>query len=422
MNRGAHKRTVKPAVRSSNARYVLVQASAQLAPVAAAPLITRLYSSADYGALGVFGASCALLAAVATGRYQRATLLAADGTEAIATTRVALGVSTLFCALVAAIEFVTYPLWHSTSIARSLGTWVYAIPAAGLLLATYDCFYHFSLRAGNLSAINRASVKRSVVNVGATLGLGLANWGASGTISGTVLSQVTSVRSLSRDYAIAARGVRTPFAILRRAAARHARFPKYDLWANLALVGTYNLIPLALAGFYSPAAVGLYSLAYRLLALPADLIGTSMGELYFRKVAAQRRSGGPTSPVFWRTLTVTGLAGLSSVVVAPFAPSVFGVVFGTSWREAGAVAAVMVPHVAARLAATPLFSSFAVFDRQHELLVGQVMLLVGTVVIFASLSSLTLTSMLLIHSCAMAGIYLALLARCALLNSRYGAR
>src|SRR5689334_3116097 len=71
-------------------KYIAFQAAAQMIPLAAAPIITRLYTTAQYGALGVFGAISVIGVSLATGRYERAALLAEDEAEAVDVTRLAL--------------------------------------------------------------------------------------------------------------------------------------------------------------------------------------------------------------------------------------------------------------------------------------------------------------------------------------------
>ena len=91
-------------------------ALAQALPLLFAPLLTRLYTPADFGVLAVFVAWLSNLAVVATARYDMAVVLPSDDADAARLMRLALLINTALCAL---CLLLFWP-WHQ-AIAGALG-------------------------------------------------------------------------------------------------------------------------------------------------------------------------------------------------------------------------------------------------------------------------------------------------------------
>src|SRR5439155_20814770 len=107
---------------------------ANLIPVLLSPVLTRLYAPAEFGLFAVYGRIAALLAVLATGRYEMAIVLPAEDDDAFHL----LGLSLLVVGLMIVVATVAVIAFHSPllGILRSpgLSSWLYLLPL-GVLLA-----------------------------------------------------------------------------------------------------------------------------------------------------------------------------------------------------------------------------------------------------------------------------------------------
>ena len=137
--------------------------------------------------------------------------------------------------------------------------------------------------------------------------------------------------------------------------------------ANFASVssvtGLINVIGLQLplvlcAVLFGPAAAGLYALSQRVLALPANLIGTTMGQTFLAEI---RR---PEKHALISRMTLDTYCLLMAFGVVPaiflflYGGELFQLVFGDEWYDAGVIAAWHAPWVLSAILVTVAIQVF----------------------------------------------------------------
>ncbi|MEE9385366.1 MAG: lipopolysaccharide biosynthesis protein [Nannocystaceae bacterium] len=259
-------------------------AIAQLVPILASPLLTRLYSPSDFGTFAVYTSIAAFLGVAATGRYHMAIVLAKTGAEARQIARLSLYVT--FC-LAAALMIVV--LATASSLAAALGSppvapWLHLVPLAVLATGVYETLKHCSLRRHNLRLLAFTRVVQGTSQAAAQLGMGVAALPFSGgliagSLAGQLIMTMTFARGLwRRDNLDEPRATAPP---LRQVAARYARFPQFDLPNSLATGVGQHLVVVLISHFVSASAVGFYSMARRLLTLPTRAALTSYADVLY---------------------------------------------------------------------------------------------------------------------------------------------
>jgi O-antigen/teichoic acid export membrane protein len=148
-------------------------------------------------------------------------------------------------------------------------------------------------------------------------------------------------------------------------AKRYKRFPIYSTAAGLVnSVGTH-ILPLALAGIFSPAIAGLYMLAHRVGSQPTTLVGQAIAQVFLPNAASARREGR------LGYLTTNAMTGLLKIGILPIAlliivaPDLFGIVFGANWVDAGSYLRWLSPWLAAQFVISPFTMLFVVLEKQQ---------------------------------------------------------
>src|SRR5699024_4844987 len=122
----------------------------------------------------------------------------------------------------------------------------------------------------------------------------------------------------------------------KQLAKEHYDFPMYRA-PEMILNATSNGLPvLMLSTFFGPAAAGFYSIGKTVLRLPAELIGKSVGDVFYPRIA-EAANNKENLPLLIKkaTLALAGVGILPYGLIIIFGPTIFSLVFGSDWAVAG---------------------------------------------------------------------------------------
>ncbi len=329
----------------------------------ARPLLTRLFTPEAFGLLGFYLAAVTVLATAASGKYEDAVLLPDDDRDAA-------GVWTLALALglgAAVLSLALIPF--SEPLAAALDRPDIALPLLlvplGLLATAWGRAAELWLtRTNRFRTISGSKVAQNAVMVPTQLGAGLAGGAAMGLIGGHLAGRIVGTAVLMGRALRGEGRLVLDAGDLGRLARRYRRFPLFAMPSGFLNTLSMQLPAFFLLALFEPDVLGLYVLAYGTLAVPMQLIGGSVGQVYFVRAAEARRRdalGGLTQAVFTR-LSALGLFPMAALALA--APAAFSVVFGAEWREAGVYAQLLAPWLYFVFVSAPLSNLFDVLEQQ----------------------------------------------------------
>ena len=336
--------------------------------VLASPVLTRLYTPADFGALVVYMSLLALLVILASLRYEFALPIPEDDAEAVDL----LAVCMLLVVVTASLSSLVLYLLRERVVAwtgvPALGPYLWLVPVSIFGVGFYQVFNCWAIRKGGYARIARTKVTQSVTQVALQVGVGTVVKGPLGLLLGHAVGRSNGTRTLAmldwRNDLARLRQVR--WAGMWRAMVRFRRFPV--IASSTALMNTCNLrMPaLLLAVYFGPAVAGWFALAQRVFALPSSVIGESVAQVYFGEVAATvNRDAGGLMVLFRVTLRRMFLLGLPLMLAAMAAGwFLFPVLFGRNWREAGIFVVAIAPMALAQFTAACADSTLMVLERQ----------------------------------------------------------
>ncbi len=338
---------------------------AQILVVAGAPVLTRLYSPEDFGALATFSALSAILITVAAGRYELAVMLPDDDDEATQLSALAL---LLVCVVSAATLVMAAVLYVVVVIPRgwALGAWIFLVPPTVLVGGASAVFVAGSTRRGDFGLIGTTNVVRQFVAIAAQILLGLLRLTPGGLLVGGFLGAGAANWRLGVPVIRSIRDARPSRHDLLGVAARYSRFPRYTLPSGLVSSLYLQGIPLLIGGLFGASTLGVWSLTQRVLTVPLTIVGGAAAESYY-KTGTDRR-GDRRSALRLFDQIVLGLLGVAAVpltILAFWGPQLFAFVFGQEWEQAGFYARLMLPLLLARLVASPISRTFMIYERNN---------------------------------------------------------
>ncbi len=343
---------------------------AQAIPIAISPILTRIYTPEDFGIFALYMSIAFVLSLIATARYELAIMLPKKDEDALNIVVLSLFISLIISSICLIILSV-----FNASITAMLGNpdisiWLYFIPLSVLLTGIYQSMNYWNNRHKYYKhlAINR--VVRSGVTAASNLSMGFSGFGSSGLILGSLLGQGVATALLTNT---AYQQNKYPFNAIQKVKilALIKRYKKLPL-LNLpnALVDGFRLLAITvlIAKFFTTATLGQFSLAWRMVQAPMSLIGSSLSQVFFQKVASAEKTN-------LHTITKAFLIKASIIslpiflIIYFFAVDIFTTIFGENWKIAGEAASIMAPWLFLNFLTAPLSNIFIVLNRQEIVLI-----------------------------------------------------
>lgn len=352
---------------------------------AAMPVLTRLYTPADFGLLAVFSATFAIVSVAVCLRYEIAIALPMGDDEAADLLGVSLVVALLVSALVALAVLPAAPTVSAWLGQPALAPYLWMLPLCTLLAGVHLPLQYWLVRQRQFGSLARTRIGQSAAASGSQIVLGLVGAAPIGLLIGPVVNSAAGclgvLQRVLRHDRDALRHVSAPR--LRRAAAAHANFPKYSTAEALANSASIQLPVMLIAALGSSAEAGQLMLALFVVQAPMSLLGSAVSQVYLSRAPDQMRAGtlGAFTADVIGGLLRTGAGPLLALgIVAPF---VFAPVFGHEWSRAGEVVAWLTPWFVVHFLTAPVSMALHVTGRQRLALwlqVGGLALRTGAVV------------------------------------------
>lgn len=336
--------------------------------VIASPVLTRIYTSTDFGYLQIYLSITVFFSVAISLRYE--TAIALPGSDDVGADLV--GLSLIVAVLMTIVSCGVVALIRTGIVfggqAGQLGAYIWLIPASAFATGAYQTLTAWAVRKRLFRDLAATRLTQSVGNVGAQLALGFFHVGFLGLLIGDVLGRTSGTVRLARS---SWRQCPAPFKQVRvasmwRAAVRYRRFPHFAAGSVLINTAGFALPFLLIAQFYGPMTLGLFALADRLIEAPANLIGISISQVYTAKAARLVNSDpGALKMLFKKLAKKLFLISVGpTLAIACLGPTLFQWAFGVPWREAGFYSVLLVPLALLGMTASPLMPTLTLLERQ----------------------------------------------------------
>jgi len=356
---------------------------AQAIPIAISPILTRIYSPEEFGLFALFFALLSILSVLANGRYENAVMLPKKDSDAI--NIFALG---LVINISLSLFLLVIVVLFNDDLTKLLGSdaiavWLYFVPVALFFTGLFNILNSFNNRQKNYKDMAEAMVVKSIVLAAIQIFIGLIKSGATGLISGQIVSQFFANMKLIKNILKDKNLIESIKKIkIIACAKRYQDFPKFSLPSAFASVLSGHLSNILISIFYSVSTLGFYSLVQRVLGIPSSLMGKSIGQVYYEEGTKEKKRTGSATTLFNSTLKKLLIIGFPSFLfLFLVVEELFAFVFSEEWRVAGEYAQIVVPMFFIRFVVASLSITYDMFGYLKLELIWQVALLVGSVII-----------------------------------------
>lgn len=325
------------------AKILLGSAGGQGILLLASPILTRIYSPTDFGALAVLTALSAVLGVLATLRWEAGVVLPRHDSEARALGWLALGSATLI-SLLTCLALMAWPasidLISGGSAAVGF-TWL--LPVTIMAISVHKVLSAWMVRKEQFARLGQRNFLVGLGQLIVQVGLGIAGVKPVGLLLGLAGGRLAGTGGAFGKAGFFENGLprsRT----LRRVALRYRRFPLISSFS--AVINSLGLQApvLILSALYGGVGFGLLALTMRVLTAPVGVISDAVSQHFESAAAKAIRSGSPClKALLRRTILNQAVAGAAPVaLVVAFGPWLFETVFGNEWRTSGVFAQILV--------------------------------------------------------------------------------
>jgi len=358
-------------------------ASAQLIALLAMPFISRLYLPADYGLFGVIVAITMVFAIISSFQLHQAIVLPKVKSHAIGLFQLAcLGVMA-GGALTAIFAYSYWYIFHNDMetldmLQMSLLTGL-AVAAVGIGQAGQG----LAVREKAFGRIGIAAMIRASVVIAIQITLGLSGSGAIGLLAGYVAGEVAALFYLFK-FALPAGSFKPQmqWKRLRVLVGRYKDFVSFGTAQEAMNSASQGLPVMLLAAYFGPTVAGYYAFALKILMAPVNMLAGAV-----RQVLSVRFAEAQSSPAILRhdfrriTIALAVPSILGALLIMPFTPDLFSMLFGIEWSESGEYGVWLLLWCVFGIFNVPATLIFRILRRQNVSLMINALLLVTRVAV-----------------------------------------
>ena len=389
---------------------------AQIIPILLYPVLSRLYTPADFG-IYAFAISIGMcVASLAASQYNHAVIIENDEKCVKNIVNLATVVSFCIVLLFTIILCVTKFYFQFPFFEKLTGAW-FLLPLYALFMGLNSTLLRWNNRNKFYSIISKgriiASVFTIIIQIGITI---IFNASPTFLLLGMVLGQFFSFLYMFYSSSNLWNGIVKVSSLfyIKNLAIKYKNFLLFTSLSDFLNIFINQLPIVMLTKLVGVSQTGQFAFSNKLLALPISFISASVGEVFRQRAVEDCKKKGNCNNVFIKTFK--GLFLLSIIpftILFIFAPDIFALVFGEIWREAGVFSRIMTPMFFFKFTVSPLTYIFYIHNRQKEDFILHLLML------FLTVTSLYLgyfllkdvNIMLLLYSMSFVSIYLYYFAR-----------
>lgn len=338
------KNNLESFFKKSFVRNVLIMASgtaaAQALAIALSPIITRMYGPEAFGIMGTFNAMISIVIPISALAYPIAIVLPKNNQDAKGLAHLSL-IVTAITTIISTIIVLLFDqqIIHMFNLGE-FSNFIYLIPLVVVFAGTMQIAEQWLIRTKQFSINARVMFYQSLITNGSKVGIGYFHPVASVLIVMTVLSNgirtilmiIFARKSSYRDTTY--KSIRKEN--IKSLAKKYNDFPIYRAPEMFLNAISQGLPVLMLTAFFGPASAGFYAIGRTVLSLPSRLIGKSVGDVFYPRIAeASNNKEDVTALIKKATIALAGVGILPFGLVVFFGPILFSFVFGSDWEVAG---------------------------------------------------------------------------------------
>jgi lipopolysaccharide exporter len=338
----------------------------QILGILVTPVLSRLYSPADFGMYQLIFSLAGLLAVFSCLSYTPAIQLPKKDEDAA-------NIVVLCLSLIVITTFFTtiFFFMFSSNIeqllnVQGLSTYFILLPFAIISTSVSVVLVSWLSRKSEFGTIAKGNFYSSVSGKGISLGFGIISPSPFGLIFGAIMNDATIVLVLLRktigDFHLFQQ---VSYQRMKQMAYRYKQFPQYRVGADVAGHASMTVPPFMLAFYFSPTIVGYFAMALMIMRLPTKLLASAIYQVFYQKASAEKnRTGSIKNIVEMIHTRLISFGMFTCFIVMIIGPELFVFVLGSKWATAGLFAQIIAPWMFVAFISIPLLTIFNLMEKQ----------------------------------------------------------
>lgn len=319
----------------------------QIVPIAAMPIISRLYAPDEYGIFASLLSLSIVLTALMMLQMEVAVVLPQDDETGSKVARTAFQTGIVIASTLFILMIGLQPLIKDAPGLSDLYGWSVLAPILGFLMVMVLLGNYLGSRLRLYHEVGNSTAALQIVNCATAIGLGLIKPGVGSLLWARIMGQAASVAVcikaigwLGSEYK--KHGI-LPWGEMKAMLSRYRKFPLFTLPNTVLSMSSRECVTIILIAFQQPVAAGFYALVRSVLMIPASLLSTSVGPIFYREAA--QSIDRPEFKIFSYELmlAIACVMAPGCIYIANWGPQIFAFIFGQSWAQAGIYAFVFMP-------------------------------------------------------------------------------
>lgn len=361
---------------------------AQVLPILFFPVLSRLYTPADYGVLGLFMGITMVVVSIAALQLNMAITIPKEDEEALNIIATALFCVKLVCILSLFLigGSCLIPALYKWLTSVRLIPWVFIIPVVVFFSASATQFQTWFVRSGNFDFVTKARITTAIVTVGLSLLFTLFWRNEIGLLASYLLG--SAIGWVQLQYYFRKQQV-VPSISWKQFCIYVSRYKNFVLYSTpTEFVSNFaQQLPLYILSIYGGAqSVGWFTRCRQILGIPISYISASIAEVYRQKASEYYRVNPQGLPaLFSKTMkSLAALGFLPFLVLIISGPFLFELAFGNAWRQAGVYSQYLGVMYFLRFVFSPLAFNFYLVGKQSlDLFLQIIFTLISSLGLFA---------------------------------------
>jgi O-antigen/teichoic acid export membrane protein len=337
-------------------------AGAQLITIGTMPLLSRLYSPAEFGVWAIFLAVSSISATLITLRYETTILLPKSDEDSFRLVWLSAILTVIIGLSLVIIGWLLPDSLKKVLGVSVLGQYLPIAILAGIGMAFIAIGNNWLNRLCAYGKMSKIRLLQSIVAAIAALLLGYY-----GFSSGLLISQVIAllIAALLVAWLIKKTKPSCKLDKLTTLAKHYNHTPKYLLPTALLDTITLQLPVLLITAWFSSEMAGQFSMAWKILAIPLALIGAAIGQIFLQKFSTTWPDARAAKTLLYQTWLILAAIGfIPFILVLFYGEEIFIFILGENWAEAGRMASVIAPMLYAILISSPTSGTYLVLGLQ----------------------------------------------------------
>ena len=344
---------------------------AQAISLSVSPILTRIYTTEDFGVVALYIAVVSIFGNIITGKYDSAIMIPATNKEAFNI----LILSMLLTVFFSSVLFLVILFFGDTVLNLSgyenLLPYLYWMPFSIIMIGSYQGLNLWMNRRNYYKILSINKIYQSSATASSNIGFGTFGFQHAGLVYAQIIGQAVGTFSLGwkayRDMKFKIKFKWYTMFILSK---KYIKYPKYILPTALIATVTQHLPTFFVSSFFSVMLLGLYSLTDKMLSVPATLIGSAFSQSFYHEFSQRYNSNDANIKIFllkvWSVLAIFGFVPFGLIVM--HGPEIFSFIFGEPWRQSGEIASILSIYYYARLITSPTINALLVLGYEHLML------------------------------------------------------